>query len=173
MIAAFVLSQSTVLTAGPFVIAVASSPKTGRVSQAAALCQSFASWDQFWRCSAFWEAQALKPSLAHCGSGELWGSRSPPQCRCVCLGVTDAQCAPSVYLCGGWPRACGYFFGAPVKDSAEQWVQQGGQQRLKLPNPPECLTAGQGSARRGEPRVSKQHTACFVFLRVCLCIYLL
>lgn len=104
MIAAFVLSQSTVLTAGPFVIAVASSPKTGRVSQAAALCQSFASWDQFWRCSAFWEAQALKPSLAHCGSGELWGSRSPPQCRCVCLGVTDAQCAPLYISVGAGPE---------------------------------------------------------------------
>lgn len=58
--AAFVLSQNTVLTAGPFVTAaaVAPSPKTGRVARAAALCQSFAPWHHFWRPSAFWEAQA-------------------------------------------------------------------------------------------------------------------
>lgn len=50
------------------------SSKTGRVSRAAELCQSFASWEHSWRAVAFWEAQALKynlplaPALGMCGS---------------------------------------------------------------------------------------------------------
>lgn len=118
----------------------------------------------------------------------LWGavgSRPPPVPMCLC-GCYRCTVCPSVYLCcvgaGGWPRPHGLSFGVLVKDGTEQWVQQGGGQRLKLPNPPECLTAGQGSAQRGEPRVSKQHAACSsalprhsccAFLRVCLCTYLL
>lgn len=118
--AAFVLSQNTVLTAGPFVTAaaVAPSPKTGRVARAAALCQSFAPWHHFWRPSAFWEAQAMKPNLTHCGSGELWAA-DPHQCQCVCVGVTDAQCAP-LCICVVWVLGAGP---DPMASPLESWLR--------------------------------------------------
>lgn len=54
--------------------AFALSSKTCRVSRAAELCHSFASWEHSWRAFAFWEVQALKynllltPALGRCGS---------------------------------------------------------------------------------------------------------